>query len=214
VYQRPAIEADPAAVRQMFNTNVFGLFEMVTAFTPLLLASVKDKQLPPTIVNVASILARMPLIFGAAYNASKAAVAQYSDTLRLELEHLGVKVVTLYMGEVSTGLMPADNIKFNPDSIYIDFEAKVKDANNKHARETMKTDEFARKVVSQVVVKKPGPSVGEFLWLGTNAWLIWFLNMAGPRKVFDGISQGMVGFNEKSLKQSMLARSQRGKSSA
>lgn len=182
---------------------------MVTAFTPLLLASVKDSQLPPTIVNVASVLARLPMIFGAAYNASKAAVAQYSDTLRLELAPLGVKVVTLYMGEVSTGLMQADNIKFSPDSIYADFESRVKDANNKHDKETMKADEFAKKVVAQVIVKKPGSGVGEFLWLGTNAFIVWFLNAIGPRKVFDGTAEGMVGFNDKSLRQALSARAQR-----
>ena len=210
VYQIPAVEADPAVVRQMFNTNVFGLFDMVTAFAPLLLASVKDSQLPPTIVNVASVLARMPVLFGAAYNGSKAAVAQYSDTLRLELAPLGIKVVTLYMGEVSTGLMQASNIRFRPDSLYIDFESKVKDASSKHAQETMKAQEFAQKVVSQVVVKKPGSGVGEFLWLGTNAFIIWFLNAIGPRKVFDSTAQGMVGFNDKSLRQSLFARGQRG----
>jgi 1-acylglycerone phosphate reductase len=210
VYQIPAVEADPAVVRQMFNTNVFGLFDMVTAFTPLLLASVKDSQLPPTIVNVASVLARMPLLFGAAYNGSKAAVAQYSDTLRLELAPLGIKVVTLYMGEVSTGLMQASNIRFRPDSLYIDFESKVKDASSKHVQETMKAKEFAQKVVSQVVVTKPGSGVGEFLWLGTNAFIIWFLNAIGPRKVFDSTAQGMVGFNDKSLRQSLFARGQRG----
>lgn len=214
VYQMPAIEADPAAVRHMYNTNVFGLFDMVTAFTPLLMASVQGSQLPPTIVNVASIAARMPLIFASAYNASKAAVAQYSDTLRLELAPLGVKVVTLYMGEVSTGLMQADSIKFKPDSIYIDFEARARDANNKHHRESIKAEEFARKVVSEVVVKKPGFRDGVYLWLGTNAWIIWFLNAFGPRKVFNGIAEGMAGFNEKGLRQSLLARSQRSNTSA
>lgn len=209
VYQIPAIEADPAAVRQMYDTNVFGLFDMVTAFTPLLLASVKGSQPPPTIVNVASVLARMPMLFGAAYNASKAAVAQYSDTLRLELAPLGVKVVTLYMGEVSTGLMRADNIKFAPDSIYADFEARVRDANDKHARESMGAADFAQKVVAQVVVKKPGPGVGEYLWLGTNAFIIWLLNAIGPRKVFDGTSEAMVGFNDKGMKQALFARGQR-----
>lgn len=42
VYEAPAIEADPARVRALFNTNVFGLMEVTTAFTPLLLASVSS----------------------------------------------------------------------------------------------------------------------------------------------------------------------------
>lgn len=214
VYQIPAVEADPAVVRQMYNTNVFGLFDMVTAFTPLLLSSVQGSSFPPTIVNVASVVARLPLIFGAAYNGSKAAVAQYSDTLRLELEPLGIKVVTLYMGEVSTGLMLADNVQFGPGSLYSDFEARAKDANSKHARDTMKPEVFARKVVSEVIAKKPGSGVGEYLWHGTNAWVIWFLNAIGPRKVFDSTCESMVGFNEKNLRQSLFDRGQRSKKPA
>lgn len=211
VYQIPAVEADPATVRQMYNTNVFGLFDMVTAFTPLLLASVKGSQHPPSIINVASIVARLPVIFSAAYNGSKAAVAQYSDTLRLELAPLGIKVVTLYMGEVSTGLMLADNVSFSPGSLYSEFEARLKDANNKHARGTMKPEEFARKVVSQVIVKKTGRGVDEHLWQGTNAWLVWFLNAIGPRKVFDSTCEAMVGLHEKRLRQSLVERAQENK---
>lgn len=41
----------------------------------------------------------------AAYNASKAAVAQYSNTLRLELEPMNVKVVELVTGRVSSSLI-------------------------------------------------------------------------------------------------------------
>lgn len=118
VYEAPAIEADPARIRGMFDTNVFGLFDMVSAFTPLLLASASNSSTPPVIINTSSVLARLPFAFSAAYNASKAAVASYSDTLRVELSPLGIKVVTLFMGEVSTNLISPDSISFGPESIY------------------------------------------------------------------------------------------------
>ncbi|KAJ4197050.1 hypothetical protein NW767_009295 [Fusarium falciforme] len=118
LYEAPAVEADPSRVRQLFATNVFGLMEMVTAFTPLLLASVAPNY-TPTIVNVASILARLPNLFSSAYNASKAAVVSYSDTLRLEVQPLGLRVVTLYMGEVSTPLMATENINFGPTAFTV-----------------------------------------------------------------------------------------------
>jgi hypothetical protein len=41
------------------------------------------------------------------------AVASYSDTLRVELSPLGIKVVTLFMGEVSTNLISPDSISFS-----------------------------------------------------------------------------------------------------
>ncbi|KAG4431895.1 hypothetical protein IFR05_012629 [Cadophora sp. M221] len=127
IYEAPAIESNPTRIREMFDANVFGLFDMVTAFVPLLLASVPDSQTPPTIINTSLILSRLPYPFAAGYNASKSAVNSYSDTLRIELSPLGIKVVTLFMGEVSTGLMLPDNISFSPDSLYIDAEAGVRE---------------------------------------------------------------------------------------
>lgn len=113
-----------------------------------------------------------------------------------------------YLGEVSTGLMLAENVSFSPGSLYNEFEARLKDANSKHARGTMKPEEFARKVVSQVIVKKTGRGVGEHLWQETNAWLVWFLSAIGPRRVFDSTCEGMVGLNEKTLRQSLVERAE------
>ncbi|EHL03835.1 putative Uncharacterized oxidoreductase C23D3.11 [Glarea lozoyensis 74030] len=106
----PAIEASPAEVQAMFHTNVFGLFNVIQSFTPLLLAAVHSSSnpSPPTIINTASVVARVPMPLTAHYNASKAAVASYSDTLRLELAPLGIKVVTLFMGVVSTNIVKLD----------------------------------------------------------------------------------------------------------
>jgi 1-acylglycerone phosphate reductase len=83
VYEAPAIESDTSRIRQVYDTNVFGLFDMVSAFTPLLIASDSSEKTPPVIVNTASVLARLPFAFSSVYNASKAAVAAYSDTLRI-----------------------------------------------------------------------------------------------------------------------------------
>lgn len=46
----------------------------------------------------------MPYPLSAAYNGSKAALAQYSETLRLELEPLKIKVVTVVTGQVASNL--------------------------------------------------------------------------------------------------------------
>jgi 1-acylglycerone phosphate reductase len=62
----------------------------------------------------------MPHPFTAAYNASKAAVSQYSNTLRLELEPLGVKVIELVSGRVKTGLITVPTL--DSTSIYKDLE--------------------------------------------------------------------------------------------
>jgi 1-acylglycerone phosphate reductase len=202
VYEAPAVEADPARVRSLFDTNVFGLMEVVTAFTPLLLASVSPNY-APTIVNVASVLARLPSPFTSAYNATKAAVVAYSDTLRLEVRPLGLKVVTLHMGEVSTPLMATDNINFGTESIYLDAESAVKQRTTNHLDKTMLPEKFARQVVGDIINGKQS-----FLWRGTNAFLVWLLNALGPRTVFDNIVVKAAGLDNKKTQASIYKRGQ------
>jgi 1-acylglycerone phosphate reductase len=73
--------------------------QMVNEFFPLLVAT------KGTIVNHGSMVRSLPHPFTSAYNASKAALSQYSNTLRLELEPLDVKVVELVSGRIATGLI-------------------------------------------------------------------------------------------------------------
>lgn len=203
VYEAPAVEADSLRVRSLFDTNVLGLFDMVSAFTPLLLAAVPSSKHPPTIVNTASILARAPFPFSSAYNATKAAVAMYSDTLRLEVEPLGLKVVTLYMGEVSTPLMTPGNINFGSDSIYAHVEDKVKERSLKHQKTTMSPVEFARQVVDGLDGR-----ASNHIWKGTNAFGIWLLNAIPGRKVLEGIMKGSAGLNDDDLRRKLYQKGQ------
>ncbi|KAF4218942.1 hypothetical protein CNMCM5878_004155 [Aspergillus fumigatiaffinis] len=206
MYEAPAIEADTARIRTMFDTNVFGLFDMVSSFAPLLLASTSPKNKPPVIINTSSMLARLPFAFSAAYNASKAAVASYSDTLRIELEPLGIKVVTLFMGEVATKLMSPNNISFNSGSIYSDVLEPTKERSRNHAKNSMSPEEFARQVVEQILVKSPGHGKGEYLWKGTNAWVVWLLNAAGWRKIFDGLVKKMVSLDDRQVREAIFQK--------
>ncbi|KAJ5978236.1 Glucose/ribitol dehydrogenase [Penicillium viridicatum] len=208
MYEAPAIEADPTRTRAMFDANVFGLFDMVSTFTPLLLASASNTQTPPVIINTSSVLSRLPFAFSAAYNASKAAVASYSDTLRIELDPLGIKVVTVFMGEVATNLMSSDNISFGSGSIYIDAEEKAKERSRNHSKNSLKPEVFARQIVEEVLVKNPRYGQGEYLWKGSNAALIWFLNAVGWRKIFDSTVKKMVGLDQEKIRRSIFDKGQ------
>lgn len=204
VYEAPALEADPKQVRRMFDANVFGLFDVVTAFTPLLIAAGRSSKTVPTIVNVASILARIPFPFASAYNATKAAVSAYSDTLRLELSPLGIRVVTLFMGEVSTNLRSADAINFGSESLYADVESKVKERTAHSAKVSVTPEVFAKQVVAKIL----GDSNVSYIWKGTNAFIVWLLNAVGPRKVFDSTVMGPVGFEDKTIVKKIHDRGQ------
>lgn len=200
MYEAPAIDSDPVRIRAMFNANVFGVFDMVSAMTPLLLSSTSNSSTsnPPVIINTASVLAKVPYPFAAAYNASKAAVASYSDTLRLELAPLGIKVVTLYMGVVSTRISSPDAIQFDPESLYSNVEGKVQERSREHQVSGMKAEQFAKDVV-QELMKNPGLGKGEQVWKGANATLVWLFSSIGGagRRILESSSQQEIGFDEK-----------------
>jgi NAD(P)-dependent dehydrogenase (short-subunit alcohol dehydrogenase family) len=83
-----AFEATPmATVRDLFETNTFGVMAMTQAVLPQLRA-----RRSGVIVNVTSsvTLARMPLV--AAYTATKMAIAGFTASLALELEDFNVRV--------------------------------------------------------------------------------------------------------------------------
>ncbi|KAH7021919.1 hypothetical protein EDB80DRAFT_673576 [Ilyonectria destructans] len=206
MYEAPAIEADQEQVRNMFNANVFGLFAMVQAFTPLLLASVSGSNSPPTIINTSSIVARLPYVFAAQYNASKAAVSSYSDTLRIELAPLGIKVVTLFMGVVATKITSPDKV-FAPGSLFADVESGFKERSRLHLKDGMKPQEFARLVVQEVATKKRSLGQGEYIWVGSNAYVVWLLNAVGWRKIFDSTVEGAVSMS-KEAKRAIFKRGQ------
>ncbi|KAF1971586.1 putative short-chain dehydrogenases/reductase [Bimuria novae-zelandiae CBS 107.79] len=205
MYEAPAIEEDDKAVRQMYNANVFGLFDMVKAFTPLLMVAKPDPSQPPTIINVASILAVMPYIFSASYNASKAAVASYSDTLRVELAPLGIKVVTLYMGIVGTGLFKMDAMNLPADSLYFDFVPAWRKRGEDHAKSGMKPADFA-KGVADAVLKGSALGRGEYMWKGAKSTLVWALHAFGWRKIFDSTTESEMGWNDAKLKRSLAEK--------
>lgn len=103
----------------------------------------------------------MPYVFGSCYNASKAALHQYSNTLRVELAPFGVKVITIITGGVKSNIARMDRV-LTPDSIYQPL-AQEYIRRTKHSQEVgMPTEKYARDVVSQVLARTPR----RFIWAG------------------------------------------------
>ncbi len=99
-----AFEATPMArVRELFETNTFGVMAMVQAVLPQMRA-----RRAGVIVNVTSsaTLAPMPLV--AAYTASKAAIEGFTGSLSHELAELGVRVRLVEPGYCPTSRFTAN----------------------------------------------------------------------------------------------------------
>lgn len=88
---------DAEQVRRQFDTNVFGLMEVTRAVLPLFRA-----QGGGNLVNVSSMVGRIPLPLYSIYNASKHAVEGFTEGLTYELDPLGIRVKLVEPGAVNT----------------------------------------------------------------------------------------------------------------
>lgn len=183
-YSMPFSDLSIAEGKKIFDLNVWSYLAVTQAFLPLLLKS------KGTIVNHTSVASAMTLPFQSVYNASKAAIAKFSDTQRLELAPFGITVLDLKTGVVSSTIYPkAMDNKLPKGSIYEiarqDIE-KVLRA-EEMAGSKMPADQWARGVAQDVLRKTPPPNI----WRGSQAWLVWLSTLL-PFGMFDGMVKKMT----------------------
>ena len=89
-----------AVAEDTVATNLLGPIRMLNAFVPFLVA-----QDEAVIMNVSSGLAFVPLPATPTYNATKAAIHSYTQSLRVQLAGTGVQVLELAPPAVQTALM-------------------------------------------------------------------------------------------------------------
>ena len=105
------VEALPIAEwRRQFEVNLFGHVAMIQALMPSLLRS------SGTVVNISSVGGKVALPTYPAYAGTKFALEALSDSMRREVNELGVKVVVIEPGAVKTemaqrGVATADRLK-------------------------------------------------------------------------------------------------------
>ncbi|KAH8700986.1 hypothetical protein BGW36DRAFT_375350 [Talaromyces proteolyticus] len=169
-YTVPAMEVDLQEARAVFETNFFAVITMCQKFLPLLM---KAKG---TVVQIGSVSGIVPYVFGSVYNASKAALHSFSDTLRIELEPFDVKVIVVVTGGVQSQIAREDR-QLLPNSIYQpimnEYHRRVK-----HSQEgAMNSDAYARSVVSQVLGSTSSTSrwYRNWIWEGNRTRMIKFL---------------------------------------
>jgi 1-acylglycerone phosphate reductase len=167
-------------VRQTFETNVFGVFAMCQAFSDQLIAA------QGLIINIASLAAVSPYIFGSIYCSSKGAVTSYSRTLRQELRPFGVRVMVAMTGTVRSNIASHTHRELPADSLYQRvkdvFEWRLTYSQN---NATMGTEEYARKLVKKAL--KPEAALllrswfgrPDWFWCGGLAPLVWLGNSIG-----------------------------------
>ncbi|GLA28829.1 hypothetical protein AnigIFM63326_006421 [Aspergillus niger] len=95
-YTMPLLEADLDRAKAVYAANVWGLLRLVQACSDLLV------EAEGRIVNMSSVGAVVNTPWIGIYSSSKAAINQLSETLRLELSPLGVSVLCIMAGTITT----------------------------------------------------------------------------------------------------------------
>ena len=173
-YTIPALDVEITEVQATFETNVFSVMRMCQTFAPLLV------QAKGTIVQIGSLAGEIPYVFGSAYNASKAALHAYSDTLRVELAPFDVNVMVVVTGGVKSNIARTHR-ELPERSLYHPLNAEYQ-RRQLHSQEgAMEATAYAEDVVKAALKAKPTRT----LWRGNQAWNVWLLLTLMPRMFWD-----------------------------
>ncbi|MGI9390187.1 MAG: oxidoreductase [Boseongicola sp.] len=146
--QYGSVEETPVdAARYQFEVNLFGLARL----TQLLIPSMRE-QGKGLIINISSMGGVMYTPLGAWYHATKHALEGWSDCLRFELQPLGIDVVIVQPGLISTGFGDAvgENFIESKNSPYSALIAAIK----KGTEETYAAGRFSPpSVITNVILK-------------------------------------------------------------
>ncbi|RAP31254.1 short-chain dehydrogenase [Candidatus Marinamargulisbacteria bacterium SCGC AG-343-D04] len=146
-------DLEDSEIRDLFNTNVFGLQRVTKAVLPLLRQSKSAK-----IINLSSIagLTASPCI--SAYNASKWAVEGFSEALLFELLPFNIDVVLVEPGQFNTKIF-SSNLRFakgmkNPQSPYYSYSQKAMKKLNGMIQKGLADPKKVTQLIVKVVFKK------------------------------------------------------------
>lgn len=176
-YTIPALSVTLPEIHQIFSTNLFAVMHICSAFSPLLIRS------RGTIVQIGSVAGVIPYVFGSVYNASKAALHSYSDSLRVELAPFGVNVITVVTGGVKSNISRTERT-LPEGSPYAPLEEHYV-RRQKHSQEVGKeANEYAREVVGKILAGDGWIWKRRTIWAGGAATLVGWLT------VFLGVGSG------------------------
>ena len=150
---------------------------MCQTFAPLLI------EAKGTIVQIGSIAGIMPFVFGSTYNATKAALHAYSNTLRVELAPFGVRVITVVTGGVNSNIARTDRTL--PEGSYYEPVNEEFRRRLTYSQEVgMSNEVYAKRVVRQVL-RDGWVWKTRWVWEGYGARMVWFVQRFLPLAVLD-----------------------------
>lgn len=109
--------------KEMTEVNLWGTVRVTKAFLPLI------RRAKGRVVNMASILGRMGSPSRSCYCISKYGVQAFSDCLRQEMYHWGVKVIVLEPGNflAATGILTREGVEARAEEMWREASERVRE---------------------------------------------------------------------------------------
>ncbi|KAI7973237.1 hypothetical protein EIK77_004514 [Talaromyces pinophilus] len=178
-YVRPMMDMVEEEARKMFDVNFWGVFAVTQAFVDMLILA------KGAIVNMASI--------SGYWYTPYMALAIFGETLRLELQPFGVRVISVITGAVDTNIMKNSSVpKLPTTSRYYTAEKQIIDlalGNDNDGVKRMSAEEFAGKVAGDVI----GGANGK-IWRGRYSSIARLFNVLMPTGVLVSLSSSSGPF--------------------
>ena len=137
--------------RAIFETNFFGCIRMIKAVLPQM-----HQQGSGRIINMSSVLGRVPAPFSALYSATKHAIEGYSESLDHEIRKFNIRSILIEPAFTKTNFSQNDMAADDELPIYEQARKRVI-AFSKNAMETQadSADVVARVIVQAAADQKP-----------------------------------------------------------
>jgi short-subunit dehydrogenase len=192
----PMLEVTDEQLRAQFETNVFGLMAVTRAF-----AGAMVERRSGRIVNISSGGGKMSFPFAGAYTASKFALEAMSDSLRMELGPLGVKVVLIEPGPIKTNFsgtaVNSIGAKDRPDSPYAKIYARADAMEAQSDALSFSTRTVVRAI--EKAIFKPSPAA-RYTAPGFMKPMIWMNNFV-PTGMMDFVLRRGIGLTRGNVSQ-------------
>ncbi|KAI1003161.1 hypothetical protein K3495_g5039 [Podosphaera aphanis] len=178
-FTSPLLDADLTAAKKVFDLNLFAPLAVTQAFIPLLVNA------HGLVVNIGSIAGALPYPWQGIYNASKAAVNQLTETLRIELAPLGVRTMLVVTGIIKTNFvanLPTKAV-LPTNSFYWPAREEVTEVmqGKEAAVIGMDVEQYAQAVVRNALKRRPTMR----LWIGYASKRVFWWHTLASQAILD-----------------------------
>lgn len=174
-----AEESSMTQSHSIFETNFFGSLRMIQACLPHM-----RQQGAGRIINMSSVLGRVPAPLSALYSASKHAIEGYSESLDHELRRFNIRSILIEPAFTKTN--------FDSNNIQVDKEitdySEVRRQVIEFSKKAMETQGDPVEIVSEVILKAATAARPRVRYTaGSSAAQMVYMRRFLPEKAFDSI---------------------------